>query len=148
MKTLIPVLVVLAACADTIAPPPCVCVNPLLDSTASVTISRVIDGDTYEFFAASDAIQIRLLSVDCFESRRGSRLNEQADSAGISVDSALSLGVKGKEFAAAILTGKQVIIRRNYQEANFDNFGRLLRYVRIGAVELSDTLRNAGLTVE
>ena len=72
---------------------------PYSDDTCEVTISRVIDGDTYEIQHGADKISIRLLDFDCFESRRGKRLAKQAKTAGISLDSAYKLGKTAKQRA-------------------------------------------------
>jgi endonuclease YncB( thermonuclease family) len=103
-------------------------INPLLDSTAIVTISRVVDGDTYNFGIGRDTISLRILDIDAFETRHGARLDSQAAKAHITTDSAFSLGQLGKKFADSLLDGQKVLLVRKYPD-NFDSYNRLLRHV-------------------
>jgi endonuclease YncB( thermonuclease family) len=126
----------------------CECVNPLLDSSATVVISYVTDGDTYKFGIKSDTVTIRLLHVDCYEVRNTQRLRDQADAKGISVDSALALGYAGRDFAVRFLLNKKTLLLRDFNEPNMDSFGRLLRHVFVDGVSMADTLRALGLVYE
>ncbi|MEI8135608.1 MAG: thermonuclease family protein [bacterium] len=103
--------------------------NPLLDSSAKVIVSRVVDGDTFEFAIESDTISLRIIGIDAYETRHGARLDSQAAHAKISVDSALSLGKLAKQFADSLLSHKEVLIVRDYRNENFDTYNRLLRHV-------------------
>ena len=104
-------------------------VDPLLDSTATITVGRVIDGDTFEFGIGSDTIGVRVLDIDAFETRHGSHLDSQAIKAGISVDSAYALGKIAKQFADSLLTGRSVLLVREHGQPPFDDFSRMLRHV-------------------
>jgi endonuclease YncB( thermonuclease family) len=101
--------------------------NPLIDSVAVVTCTRVIDGDTWCFMLKTDEIHVRVLNIDCYEIKKDSRLQKQADSAGITLDSALILGKKQKEIANNLLLNNPVKIVRDYSQKNFDAYNRLLR---------------------
>lgn len=104
-------------------------VDILLDSSASVTVGRVLDGDTFSFGIGNDTLGVRILNIDAFETRHGSHLDSQAVKAGISVDSAFALGKIAKQFADSLLTGKTVLLFRDPNQPAFDDFGRLLRHV-------------------
>ena len=104
-------------------------VDPLLDTTATVTVGRVIDGDTFVVGFGNDSISVRILGIDAFEIKHDARLDSQAVKAHISVDSAYTLGQAGKLFADSLLNKQKVIIVRGYKEPNFDSFSRLLRRV-------------------
>lgn len=104
-------------------------VDILLDSSATVTVGRVIDGDTFNFAIGSDTLGVRILDIDAFETRHGSHLDSQAVSAKISVDSAFALGQIAKHFADSLLRGKSVLLVRDSKQSPFDDFGRMLRHV-------------------
>ena len=104
-------------------------VDILLDSAATVTVGRVIDGDTFDFGIGSDTLGVRILGIDAFETRHGSHLDSQAMTAKISVDSAFALGKRAKQFADSLLSGKSVLLVRDSKQPAFDAFGRMLRHV-------------------
>ncbi len=104
-------------------------VDPLLDSSATVTVGRVIDGDTFVVGFGNDSISVRILGIDAFEIKHDVRLDSQAVKAHISIDSAYALGQAGKRFADSLLNKQKVLIVRDYKESNFDSFSRLLRHV-------------------
>lgn len=85
------------------------------------------------------------MNVDCFEVKRTARLTEQATAAGISIDSALSLGLQAKEYATGLLLNNEVTIKRDSTEPNFDVYGRLLRHVFIYENDYSEMLKRKGL---
>jgi endonuclease YncB( thermonuclease family) len=114
--------------------------GPALADEAEVTISYVIDGDTYIFYHNRAEYRIRLLGIDCFETFRGERLDGQAEKAGISPDSALALGLMQKHIADSILTGNTVIIRRSDTEPNRDAYDRLLRHVYMHDIHMKNYL--------
>lgn len=128
-----------------------VCANPLLDSSAVVLVTKVSDGDTFSFIERDEEIDVRILGIDCFETRRGSRLTEQATGAGITEDSALALGFEAKRLADSILYQHEVTIYRDTTQKNFDNFGRLLRHVYAihngKQINFRDTIVARGLSV-
>ena len=115
--------------------------------SATVTVSRVVDADTFETMVDADTMTVRVLNVDTFESRRGDRLTTQAAKARISHDSALSLGKQAKAFADSLLRTKSVLIQRQAGQPNFDIFGRLLRVVSIDGKEYPALLKARGFVV-
>lgn len=119
--------------------------NPLLDWTARVTVTRIIDGDTWEFLERGEKIGVQVLGIDAFESRHGDRLREQADAAGISEDSAYTIGQRAKAFADSVLTGKTVTIARDYSEPWIDTYNRLLRHVSVDGSDCATMMRARGL---
>jgi endonuclease YncB( thermonuclease family) len=138
-------------CTKTVTESCPVCANPLLDSSASVIVTSVADGDTFSFTERGEKIDVRVLVIDCFETRHGTRLTEQAQKAGISEDSALALGFRAKAVADSILYGKTVDIYRDTADDNFDVYGRLLRNVYFLQnnikVNYADVMKGLGLTV-
>jgi endonuclease YncB( thermonuclease family) len=145
-------LILLGGCSKDETPTSCpVCVNPLVDSVARVLVTKVSDGDTFSFIERGEEIKVRVLGIDCFETRHGSRLTEQATAAGISEDSALALGFEAKALADSLLMNEQVELYRDSVEDNFDPFGRLLRHVYVTIegrrVNYQDTIISLGLSI-
>lgn len=105
--------------------------NPVTDDVAEIFVTRVIDGDTFAFEFEDDEYKVRLADFDAYEVRRGNKLSEQAKQSGISEDSALALGfIQKYELEEKILL-QLIIIYRVDSLPNFDNFGRLLRIMKL-----------------
>lgn len=122
--------------------------NPFIDDSTTVKVYRVVDGDTFEFIIERDTIDVRVLELDCFESRRGTRLNEQAAQVGLDPEVALIIGQSAKTFATNYLVGKTVSIVRDRTQDNFDSFARLLRKVYVDGKLFKDTMCVQMFTVE
>ena len=122
--------------------------NPFIDDSCMVKVYRVVDGDTFEFIIERDTVDVRVLELDCFESRRGTRLNEQAAAVGIDSEVALLIGLAAKTFATNYLVGKNVKLIRDRKETNIDSFGRLLRKVYVDNERYRDTMCAQAFTVE
>ncbi len=127
-----------------------ICANPLLDSSAVVLVTAITDGDTFEFIERGEEIKVRVLGIDCFETRRGTHLTEQALGRGISEDSALALGFQAKALCDSLLMNEQIELYRDSVENNFDSFGRLLRHVYVSKngrrINYQDTIISLGLS--
>lgn len=111
------------------------------------TVIDISDGDTFAIYYKNQKWKVRVLYVDCFETTKGTRLTEQAQRAGISVDSALSLGLKAKEYAKKTLLNKKVELIRDFKEPNLDVYGRLLRITLIDGMRYDSLLKSLGLAV-
>ncbi|MGQ9819545.1 MAG: thermonuclease family protein [Candidatus Kapaibacteriales bacterium] len=120
------------------------------EPTEAILISNVVgisDGDTFSIFYKNQKWKVRVLYVDCFETQKNERLTEQARKARISIDSALSLGLKAKEFAKQTLLDKKVELRRDFSQPNLDYYGRLLRITIINGERYDSLLRVNNLVV-
>lgn len=128
------IVCVVSACSSPVA---CTCVNPVTDERSVVMVLSVQDGDTFRVrIGVTDSIGVRVLPLDVYESRRGTRLDGQAARGGISVERALLRGLAGKEVAKRLFLGtNEVRIERVSGEDNLDVYGRLLRRVYVGGVE-------------
>lgn len=115
---------------------------PHTSDSCEVIITRIIDGDTYVFRQNDEEYTIRLLGLDCFETRHGKRLEKQAEKAGISIDSAMTLGKRAKERAINYLLNQKVKIIRDKHERNFDSYNRLLRHVIVRDSSFINILEN------
>ncbi len=121
----------LSSChSDTVSPTVIYTTNdPLIDSSATVIVHRVLDGDTFNILVGRDSFSVRILGIDAYEIKHDSRLDSQAVRSGISTDSAYALGQLGKIFADSVFSGKQALIVRDFSQPDFDTYNRLLRDV-------------------
>ena len=137
------VIIVFLGCSNPASTP----ANPFVDYRCNIIVNRVIDGDTFTWLINNEEYSIRILGIDCFETKHNDRLIGQAAKAGISEDSAYTLGQIAKAFADSLLTGKLVTLTRDSAESNFDTYNRLLRHVFIGGKSYSDVIIAKGLSV-
>jgi micrococcal nuclease len=128
-------IIIIAGCSDSNGP----------SDINSFLCIRVVDGDTYDFVSNNDTIRIRHLYIDCFETSKGSRLDKQAERAGISSDSALTLGLLAKEYVKNIIEFKKCILLSDTNESDKDIYGRYLRTVTINNQRLDSLLLKNGL---
>ena len=94
-----------------------------------LTVSRVIDGDTFEL---SDGRRVRLIGIDAPESRRSAKLNRDADRAEVDRDAVLALGIVATDYARMIAQDKAVeleIDQANAAREHVDRYGRTVAYV-------------------
>jgi len=136
-------ILIFTGCSNPVTAP----VNPFIDYRCEIIVNRVIDGDTFTWLINNEEYSIRILGIDCFETKHNDRLIGQAAKAGISEDSAFTLGLIAKAFADSLLTGKNVILTRDSAESNFDTYNRLLRHVFINGKSYSDIIISKGLSV-
>jgi len=142
-------LIILIAIYSCSTPSECNCPdNPLIDYNTEVLVERVIDGDTFTIMVQDDEFSIRVLGIDCFETKHNDRLKDQAEKAGISEDSAYSLGQIAKKLADSLLSGNKVIIKRDEDEDNFDTYNRLLRWVIINNLKLDSIMLTRNLALK
>ena len=140
------IVALLASCTENNITKEGYCTNPLIDSVATVTCVAVIDGDTWKFQLQNDIFSVRILGIDCFETKHNERLRNQAEKKGITEDSAYSLGIIARNLAESLLLNKQVRIVRDFDEDNFDVYNRLLRKCYIDNLNYSEYIINAGLS--
>lgn len=126
----------------------CVCNNPLLDSVSNLVVIDVIDGDTFKVKIQNDIFSIRVLNIDCYETKNNSRLKEQSEKSNISIDSCLILGIKARETATNLMLNKVVTLKRDFNNDNFDVYNRLLRDVYIDTLNYADYLIKNNLVVK
>lgn len=103
---------------------------------APYNLVRVVDGDTIVVArgGAEPEMHVRLLGIDCLETRRISRLDRQASELGITSESALASGEESKGYVEAALKNQPLYIEA--EEGLTDRYGRLLAYVWTGDGEL------------
>ena len=136
-------ILIFIGCTNPVSTP----ANPFIDYKCEIVVNRVIDGDTFTWLINNEEYSIRILGIDCFETKHNDRLIGQAAKAGISEDSAYSLGQIAKAFDDSLLTGRSITLTRDSAESNFDTYNRLLRHVFINGKSYSDLIISKGLSV-
>lgn len=93
------------------------------------SLVRVIDGDTIVVTrpGSDPEVHVRMLGIDCLESRRIDRLEDQAAQLGISVDEALAIGKDTTAVVEQKLSGRPIFLE--LEEGSNDKYGRLIAYV-------------------
>ena len=114
--------------------------------TLTAYIPFIYDGDTFAVSIDDKNYKVRVLGIDTYESSKNDpdileRLTKQANKAGISIDSAYSLGLKGKKFADSLLKKKFALLERRGYKSNTDVYGRLLRYVVIDGMKYDSLIK-------
>lgn len=147
-KTVLLSLVLLClifACTD--APNQSNSISPFDKDSSFAKVVWIFDGDTFEAEIEGLRSKVRVLDVDVYETSNNERLESQATKAGISLDSALSLGLSAKNWAIKELKNKNVTLIRGTSEPNVDVYGRYLRYVILSGMRLDSLLKSNGWAV-
>jgi micrococcal nuclease len=81
-------------------------------------VARVVDGDTMDVWTGARLVRVRLLGVDCPETRHPVRGRER-------------FGIEAKEFTRSVVEGRAVAMEYDpHQQA--DRYGRVVGYVWYG----------------
>ncbi|MCX8055284.1 MAG: hypothetical protein N3A67_06430 [Ignavibacteria bacterium] len=99
-----------------------------------VTVDSVINTNKFIATINNKKYAIVVVDLNCYELERNEILTNQANIAGISVDSALSIARNAVEFAKELLLKKKIIIRRDSLQSNSLPTGELLRHVFINGL--------------
>ena len=102
-----------------------------LPATCQAVITRIIDGDTYVAeFNAKEYI-VRIIGIDCFETRYSAKLRQQARKHNLPLSVAFAKGVAAKNFAESVLLTETVTLTRPNDSPDNDAYFRHLRTVTI-----------------
>lgn len=99
-----------------------------------VTVDSVINANKFVATINNKKYSIVVVDLHCYELEKNEILTNQANIAGISVDSALSIARNAVEFAKELLLKKRIIIRRDSLQSNSLPTGELLRHVFINGL--------------
>lgn len=111
------------------------------------TISKINDGDTLTALVNNETTKIRLLNVDCYETKKNKRAKFQQKYYGLSVDEVLEKGKKSRKILKKILKDHRYI-RVEWEER--DSFGRILGKVYLddiksaGVIDVNRYMRESG----
>jgi len=108
------------------------------------TVVHVVDGDTIDIDWFLGKNRVRLAGIDTPETRRGNKLNEQAQVAGTAPERMLALGQEIKAYTESELLNKNVTIVFTGGSIERDAFGRLLAHVIIGKKDFGGHLIEKG----
>lgn len=100
------------------------------------TIIKINDGDTLTALVNNETTKIRLLDVDCYETKKNNRMKFQQKYYGLSIDEVLEKGKQSRKILKKILKDHRYI-RVEWEKR--DSFGRIL-----GKVYLDD-IKSAGV---
>lgn len=106
---------------------------------------RVIDGDTIVVSRIkNEETQVRLIGIDCLETRRTERLRKQAKELGLEVEQAHQFGEEASQYVERKLRDRPLYVE--WETKSKDRYQRKLGYVWIGDQE--DQLLNLILLQE
>ena len=100
------------------------------------TIIKINDGDTLSAFVNNENTKIRLLDVDCYETKKNARAKFQQKYYGLPVDEVIKNGKQSRKILKKLLKDHRYI-RVEWEKR--DSFGRIL-----GKVYLDD-IKSAGI---
>lgn len=110
------------------------------EQTAVRTVIRVIDGDTIELDGGE---KVRLIGIDCPESRGGKKLDKDAARTGQDTDTIKELGKAATNFVRSLCLNKTITLE--YDQTLKDKYGRTLAYVQLsGGRILNEEILKAG----
>lgn len=98
-------------------------------SGQELTVSRVIDGDT---FVLSDGRTVRLIGIDTPEVHASAKLSREARRSDRDRQTIQALGRRASEHAAHLVAGRRVALEydpANAADKHLDRYGRVLAYV-------------------
>lgn len=108
-------------------------------------VVNIVDGDTIDVEWFGGVARLRVIGIDCFETRPNKKLRKQAEDWNITEKRALDLGNQAKEVAEKSLLDKEVEVRFAGKKIERDAFGRLLGYVYLGDKDFGKHLIQWGL---
>lgn len=100
------------------------------------TIIKINDGDTLTALVNNETTKIRLLDVDCYETKKNNRMKFQQKYYGLSIDEVIQSGKQSRKKLKNLLKDHRYI-RVEWEKR--DSFGRIL-----GKVYLDD-IKSAGV---
>ncbi|MFC1451985.1 thermonuclease family protein [Verrucomicrobiota bacterium] len=106
--------------------------------------AEVVDGDTIKVEWQGNTETVRLIGIDCAETRNTPKLRKQSRDHGISPESVMQLGRHAKSTTTRQVLDKRVRLVFPDDEVRRDSFGRLLCYVEAGGADLGQRLLTSG----
>ena len=101
---------------------------------AVVAVTGVQDGDTFSALVHDENTKIRLLDVDCYETKKNARAKFQQKYYGLPIDEIVKNGKQSKKKLKNLLKGHKYI---RVEREKRDSFGRILGKVYLGDVEVN-----------
>jgi micrococcal nuclease len=102
--------------------------GPVMSGTESVTVKRVVDGDTLKIIYQGEEESVRLIGIDTPESKRNKKARKDAGRSGKDVEQITAMGKEAARYMRTIAReGDRVTIEFDVQKR--DKYRRLLGYV-------------------
>ena len=99
-----------------------------------IKVIRIIDGDTFKGVIESDTVTVRLIGVDCPESRKNRKAYSDAKKSKDDIETIIAMGELAKEFTKKQLKDNKTVYLE-FDVGRNDKYYRILAYVW-----LNDTL--------
>ena len=116
--------------------------SPVLAHQATVSVIRVVDGDTISVLLYGEETKVRLVGVDCYETRRNKRARFQEKNYNKTMDEVIRLGEESKQKLQGLLERNKEI-QIEWEER--DGFGRVLGHIYINQMNVNEyMLKNGG----
>ena len=97
----------------------------LYDHAATLTVARIVDGDTFEL---SDGTMLRLIGIDTPEVHPSPKLSRDVERSDMDRETIRELGRRASAYAAELALGKSVELEYGSGRRT-DRYGRTLAYV-------------------
>lgn len=101
------------------------------------TITKINDGDTLTALVNNEDTKIRLLDVDCYETKKNKRTKFQQKYYGLTVDEVIKNGKQSRKQLKNLLKDHRYI-RVKWEER--DSFGRILGKVYLDDIKSNDII--------
>lgn len=105
---------------------------------------KVLDGDTIRVLWQGTEEDVRILGIDCPETRNGKKLTEQSQTLHLKKEYVLNYGKIAKKTTSSWLLNRDVSLVFPNDEVKRDSFGRLLCYVEDQGVDIGERLLAGG----
>jgi len=99
-----------------------------------IKVIRVVDGDTFKGIIGSDTVTVRLIGVDCPESKKNKKAYSDAKKSKDDIETIIAMGELAKEFTKKQLKDNKTVYLE-FDVGRNDKYYRILAYVW-----LNDTL--------
>ncbi len=101
---------------------------PVVNSKDTITITKIVDGDTFGVLFKGKKEKVRLIGVDTPESRKNKKAIKDSERNAKDLNKIIGLGKQAKEFVKSIVkVGDELKIEFDVRER--DQYGRLLAYL-------------------
>lgn len=103
--------------------------NPeLIPTKEELTVTKIVDGDTFRMIYGGEDISVRLIGIDTPESRSNERAVNQATEQNTTVEEITKMGKRSAQFLRKLLPiDTKVKVELDIQKK--DRYGRLLAYI-------------------
>ena len=101
------------------------------------TIIKINDGDTITALVNNETTKIRLLDVDCYETKKNARAKFQQQYYGLSYDEVLEKGKQSRKILKKLLKDHRYI---RVEWGKRDSFGRILGKVYLDDIKSNGTI--------